>query len=186
MGKLYFKYGAMGSSKTASLLMTKFNYEQKGFKVLLLKPSVDIRDGITTVKSRMGLQSTEAVPVSATDNMMDIYLTYKPHVILCDEAQFLKEEQVNQFHEVVDMYDVPIICYGLLTDFTTHLFEGSKRLVEIAESLDEIKTVCTCGRKATVNARISANRRIVKTGQQIELGGDDKYISLCYKCWRKL
>ncbi|MDO4965977.1 MAG: thymidine kinase [Lachnospiraceae bacterium] len=186
MGKLYFKYGAIGSSKTASLLMTKYNYEQKGFKVLLIKPAMDTRDGENVVRSGVGLASAEAVPVSETDNMVDVYLRYKSHVILVDEAQFLKEEQVNQLHEVVDMYEIPVICYGLMTDFTSHLYEGSKRLVEIAESLDEIKTVCTCGRKATVNARINASRRLVKTGEQVEMSGGDRYISLCYKCWSML
>lgn len=188
MSKLYFKYGAIGSSKTATLLMTKYNYEQKGFKVLLLKPEGDYNDGNNdqSVKSGVGLESTEAVSISPEDNMMDVYLRYKSHVILVDDAHFLKEEQVNQLHEVVDMYNIPVICYGLMTDFTSHLFEGSKRLVEIAESLDEIKTVCTCGRKATVNARINAARRLVKTGEQIEFGQKDRYISLCYKCWSML
>lgn len=183
MSKLYFKYGAIGSSKTATLLMTKYNYEQKGYKVLLIKPGKDTDYEGNIVKSGVGLESNEAVTISPTDNMTDVYLRYKSHVILVDDAHFLREVQVNQLHSVVDMYNIPVICYGLLTDFTSHLFEGSKRLVEIAESLDEIKTVCTCGRKATVNARLSASRKIVKTGEQVEFGAEDKYISLCYKCW---
>lgn len=186
MSKLYFKYGAIGSSKTASLLMTKFNYEQKGFHVLLLKPVQPGDPNGNIVVSKVGFSQAEAVPVSAYDNMVDVYLRYKSHVILIDDAHLLKEDQVNQLHEVVDRYGIPVICYGLMTDFTTHLYEGSKRLVEIAESLDEIKTVCTCGRKATVNARINANRKVVKTGEQVEFGREDKYISLCYKCFTML
>ena len=185
MGKLYFKYGAMGSSKTASLLMTKFNYEQKGFKVLLLKPAIDSRDGRTTVMSRMGLSSDEAIPVAPDEEITPILEQTKADVILIDEAQFLKEKQVDELHDIVDRFDVPVICYGLLTDFTTHMFEGSKRLVEISESLMEIKTVCKCGRKATVNARLDENGNVLKTGEQIVLGGDDKYTSMCYRCWNK-
>lgn len=186
MGKLYFKYGAIGSSKTASCLMTKFNYEQKGFHVLLLKPMTPNDPNGNIVKSKVGFSQAEAILVNKNDNMENIFLSYKSHVVLIDDAHLLTEMQVNQLHEIVDRYNVPVICYGLMTDFTTHLYEGSKRLVEIAESLDEIKTVCTCGRKATVNARINANRRVVKTGEQVEFGTEDKYISLCYKCFTML
>lgn len=185
MSKLYFKYGAMGSSKTANLLITKFNYEEKGKRVLLLKPDTDNRDGIATVKSRIGL-SAEADIIGKGS----IFQKFRDKirivdVILVDEAQFLSESQINELHEIVTGYNIPVICYGLLTDFTSHMFEGSKRLVEIAESIQEIKTVCECGRKATINARMDVFGNVVTNGEQIAIGGNDMYKSMCYACWRK-
>ena len=185
MSKLYFKYGAMGSSKTANLLITKFNYEEKGKRVLLLKPATDDRDGVATVKSRIGL-SAEA-EVIGNGSIMAKYASKIRivDVILVDEAQFLTESQINELHEIVTGYNIPVICYGLLTDFTSHMFEGSKRLIEIAESIAEIKTVCECGRKATINARMDSYGHVVTSGEQIAIGGNDMYKSMCYACWRK-
>lgn len=185
MSKLYFKYGAMGSSKTANLLITKFNYEEKGKRVLLLKSAHDNRDGANIVKSRVGLSAEAGViqPGSILSQFRDQIRI--ADVILVDEAQFLTEKQINELHEIVTGYDIPVICYGLMTDFTSHLFEGSKRLVEIAESINEIKTVCECGRKATINARMDSSGKVITTGEQIVMGGNEMYKSMCYACWRK-
>ena len=186
MAKLYFKFGAMGCSKTAQALITKFNYEERNMKVLLLKPSIDNRDGANTVKSRIGLQE-EAVAVTETENIYEKYLKdYSDcNVIIVDECQFLTPEQVDQLAEIVIDKNIPVLCFGLSTDFTTHLFPGSKRLFEIAESISEIKSVCTCGAKATVNARIGDDGRIVTEGSQVCIGGNDRYVAMCRRCWLK-
>lgn len=186
MAKLYFKYGAMGCSKTAQALITKFNYEERGMKVLLLKPSIDNRDGETIIKSRIGLTS-EAVTVSP---VQDLYALYKQrytncNVIIVDECQFLTSDQVDELGQIVIDYNIPVLCFGLATDFLTHLFPGSRRLFEIAESISEIKSVCRCGAKATVNARMDDYGNIVFRGEQVVLGGNDRYIAMCRKCWLK-
>lgn len=159
MSKLYFKYGTMGSSKTAQALMTKFNYEEKGCKVALMKPSTDTRDSVNIIKSRIGLQA-ECILI---DENFDFYMfdTDPYDVIIIDEAQFLKEYQVNQLKDIAIHINTPVICFGLKTDFQTHLFEGSKRLIEIADSITEIKSVCKCGRKSEVNARIDEQGNVM-------------------------
>ena len=184
MAKLYFKFGAMGSSKTAQALITKFNYEERNMKVLLLKPAIDNRDGAKIVKSRIGL-ANEAIPVSEDENLYEKYVKEFSDckVIIVDECQFLTPEQVEQLSEIVIDKNIPVLCFGLSTDFTTHLFPGSKRLFEIAESISEIKSVCTCGAKATVNARIDSNGKIVTEGSQVCIGGNDSYLAMCRKCW---
>ncbi|HHV32274.1 thymidine kinase [Caproiciproducens sp. LBM24188] len=182
MPKLYFKYGAMGSSKTAQALMVKFNYEEKGYRVGLMKPEVDNRDGDTTVRSRIGLKDT-GILIRRDMNLYDWYQKNPYDVLIIDEAQFLSEEQINQLKDIAIEF-VPVLCFGLKTDFQTHLFEGSRRLFEIADSLMEIKSVCTCGRKAEVNARIH-DGKIVREGEQIFIGGNESYIGLCYDCWQK-
>lgn len=184
MAKLYFKYGAMGCSKTAQALITKFNYEERGMKVLFMKPSVDNRDGETIVKSRIGL-TAEAVTVAPTQNL---YALYKErytgcNVIIVDECQFLTPDQVDELSQIVIDYNIPVLCFGLATDFLTHLFPGSRRLFEIAESISEIKSVCRCGSKATVNARLDDYGNIVYRGEQVVLGGNDRYVAMCRKCW---
>ena len=186
MAKLYFKFGAMGCSKTAQALITKFNYEERNMKVLLLKPAIDDRDGATVVKSRIGLKE-EAVTVGHSENIFEKYeKCYSDcNVIIVDECQFLTPEQVDQLADIVMQKDIPVLCFGLSTDFTTHLFPGSKRLFEIAQSISEIKSVCTCGAKANVNARIGADGRIVTEGSQVQLGGNDSYVAMCRKCWLK-
>ena len=186
MAKLYFKFGAMGWSKTAQALITKFNYEERGMKVLLLKPAVDNRDGETITKSRIGLQA-QALAVRDDE---DLYALYKRadsacNVVIVDECQFLTPEQVDQLGQIVIDFNVPVLCFGLATDFTTHMFPGSKRLFEIAESISEIKSVCKCGAKATVNARMDDHGNIVFKGEQVCLGGNDRYIAMCRKCWLK-
>ncbi len=158
MAKLYFKYGAMGSSKSAQALITQFNYEELGMSVWLIKPSVDTRDGADIIKSRIGLQRS---------------------------AQIITPEQIDQLRGLVDDEDIPVLCFGLRTDFLTHFFPGARRLMELADSITEIKTVCECGRKATVNARIDGTGRIVTEGAQVFLGGNDSYIAMCHKCWKR-
>ncbi len=184
MSKLYFKYGTMGSSKTAQLLMTKRNYEDKNMKTWLIKPIIDDRDGVDIVHSRIGLQENADTVIKNDDDILDLFssLDYKTDVVLCDEAQFLTTKQVEQLHSISALHNVSVICFGLLTDFTSHLFEGSKRLIEISESIQEIKTVCRCGKKATINARI-CNGKVVCEGEQVQIGGDEMYESMCYNCW---
>lgn len=184
MAKLYFKYGAMGSSKTANALITKFNYEERGMKVWLIKPSIDNRDGANIVKSRIGLSAQAEI---ITPNV-DLYQEYQKHtdcdVIIADECQFLKSAQIDGLRKIVDELDVPVLCYGLRTDFLTHLFEGSLRLFEVADSITEIKTICSCGKKALVNARIDGEGKIVTEGGQILIGGNDSYVAMCHSCWK--
>ena len=184
MAKLYFKYGAMGSSKSAQALITKFNYEELGMTVWLIKPSVDTRDGADVVKSRIGLSATAQIITPEAD-IIEEYHQVGPHdVIIADEAQFFTSAQIDQLRELADDEDLPVLCFGLRTDFLTHFFPGAQRLMELADSLTEIKTVCACGRKATVNARIDENGRVTTEGDQVLLGGNDRYIAMCHKCWK--
>ena len=186
MAKLYFKYGAMGSSKTAQALTTKFNYEEKGMSVWLIKPGTDTRDGADIIKSRIGLQAKAQV-IAPDVNIIDAYHKAGDYdVIISDEAQFLTPEQIDGLRWLVDEEDVPVLCFGLRTDFLTHFFPGSMRLMELADSITEIKTICECGRKATVNARFDDNGLIITEGDQVVLGGNDRYAAMCHKCWKEL
>jgi thymidine kinase len=186
MAKLYFKYGAMGSSKTANALITRFNYQERNMKVWLIKPSIDDRDGANIIRSRIGLEAAADIMTPDTDIFA---LFEKSHlgcdVIITDECQFFTPEQIDQLRKIVDVHNIPVMCFGLRTDFLTHLFPGSRRLFEVADSITEIKTICSCGSKATVNARIDENGNVVTTGSQILLGGNDSYIAMCHKCWKK-
>lgn len=185
MAKLYFKYGAMGSSKTAQALITKFNYEERGMDVWLLKPSIDSRDGALVLRSRIGLESVADV-VRPEDDIRALYAERgRRDVIIVDECQFLTPEQIEQLRQLVDEENLPVLCFGLRTDFLTHLFPGSRRLFELADSITEIKTICDCGSKATVNARIDGEGHVVTEGAQVLLGGNDSYIAMCHACWRK-
>lgn len=185
MAKLYFKYGAMGSSKTANALITKFNYEERGMKVWLIKPSVDDRDGANAVKSRIGLYA-EAYVVTPDKDLIEEYKNHNDiDVIIADECQFLTPEQIDGLRRIVDLYDIPVLCFGLRTDFLTHLFPGSRRLFEVADSISEIKTICTCGKKAIINARIDENGKVVTEGDQILIGGNDSYVAMCHSCWQE-
>ena len=185
MAKLYFKYGVMGSSKSAQALITKFNYEELGMTVWLIKPSIDTRDGADIVKSRIGLSATAQI-ITPEDDIIAAYRKAGKHdVIIADEAQFFTPAQIDQLRTLVDEDDLPVLCFGLRTDFLTHFFPGAQRLMELADSLTEIKTVCACGRKATVNARIDENGRITTEGSQVLLGGNDRYVAMCHKCWKE-
>lgn len=183
MAKLYFKYGAMGSSKSAQALITKFNYEEKGMSVWLIKPGTDTRDGVNMIHSRIGLESVANNIVPEANIIDEYHKAGKYDVIIADEAQFLTTEQIDQLRTLVDEENLPVLCFGLRTDFLTHFFPGSKRLMELADSITEIKTICECGRKATVNARFDGEGRIITEGAQVVLGGNDCYTAMCHKCW---
>ena len=184
MAKLYFKYGAMGSSKSAQALITKFNYEELGMTVWLIKPGTDTRDGVDVIRSRIGLKEAAQV-IAPEDDIIEAYHRAGRHdVIIADEAQFFTPEQIDGLRTLVDEEDLPVLCFGIRTDFLTHFFPGAQRLMELADSLTEIKTVCACGRKATVNARIDEQGHIVTEGSQVLLGGNDRYIAMCHKCWK--
>ncbi|MBQ2839655.1 MAG: thymidine kinase [Muribaculaceae bacterium] len=188
-GKLYFRYGTMGSAKTALLLTTAYNFEERGMKYACLKPIIDTRDKINVIKSRIGIQRECSWIYHDTDlYQFAIELFEKENTVfdwfLIDEAQFLSPEQVDQLSRIVDDFGCNVVCYGLRTDFKTNLFEGSRRLFEIADTIDEIKSTCNCGNKTIVNARIDSNGDFVVEGAQVEIGGDDRYIAVCRKCWR--
>ena len=185
MAKLYFKYGAMGSSKTAQALITKYNYEENDMQVWLIKPSADDRDGANIIKSRIGLWAECDVIIPGADIYTRFVQTQKDHchVVIVDECQFLAPEQIQQLRTIVDDFDIPVICFGLRTDFQTKLFPGSMRLMELADKIQEIKTICDCGSKATVNARIDGNGYIVTEGEQVFIGGNDAYIAMCHRCY---
>ena len=185
MAKLYFKYGAMGSSKTANALITKFNYEERNMRVWLIKPSIDNRDGVDLVRSRIGLSARAYVVTPDRDLFAEFAKTEGYDVIIADECQFFNAAQIDQLRRIVDEKDVPVLCYGLRTDFLTHLFEGSRRLFEVADSITEIKTICACGKKAIVNARIDENGKVVTEGGQILIGGNDSYVAMCHACWKE-
>ena len=185
MAKLYFKYGAMGSSKSAQALITQFNYEELGMSVWLIKPGTDTRDGVDVIRSRIGLEAKAQV-IAPEEDIVAAYREAGAHdVIIADEAQFFTPEQIEGLRTLVDEDDLPVLCFGLRTDFLTHFFPGAQRLMELADSLTEIKTVCACGRKATVNARIDENGHIVTEGSQVLLGGNDRYVAMCHRCWKE-
>lgn len=191
MAKLYFRYGAMGSSKTANALMVRYNYKEKGQTPVLLKPRTDTRDGERVIRSRIGLEE----PCLYVDEFLEAmdqpgsstYAGLKNKVyaaVIVDEAQFLTASQVDRLSDIVDDFGIPVLCYGLRTDFTSHLFEGSKRLLEIADVIEEVPTVCWCGRRAHYNTRIK-DGQVVRTGEQIMLGGNETYVSLCRKHYKE-
>ena len=183
MAKLYFKYGAMGSSKTAQALITKYNYEENGMRVWLIKPAADSRDGEVILRSRVGLEApAEVIPETAVIGQL-FEKRGKIDVIIVDECQFMTPAQIDQLRDIVDDYNIPVLCFGLRTDFLSTLFPGSRRLFEVADTISEIKAICDCGAKATTNARIDSDGYIVTEGAQIVAGGNDRYIAMCHKCW---
>lgn len=191
MCKLYFKYSPMNSGKSGILLMQAHQFEERGIPFLCFKSIIDTRDGEDVIVSRVGIKR-ECISIDVKDNLYDIIYNYtanallegmeKPLWILIDECQFLSREQVNQLAMIVDRLNINVMCYGLRTDFTTNLFEGSKRLMELADSIEEVKTLCHCGNKAIVNARFN-NGELVTEGDQIVIGGNDMYTSICRKCY---
>ena len=178
MAKLYYYYGQMGSSKTANALMTNFNYKELGQNPLLVKPRIDTRFGEKVVKSRIGIDH-ECIMLDELTNMKEEEIN-KYDCIIVDEVQFATREQIDFLSDIVDFMDVPVVCYGLRTDFRNELFPGSERLIAIADTIREVKTVCWCGRKATTVARYNENG-IVREGAQVVLGANDSYVSLCRK-----
>ena len=188
-GKLYFRYGTMGSAKTALLLTQAYNFEERNMKYQCLKPVIDTRESANVIRSRLGIERECQWIYHETDLYSHFRERFKADGdvidwILVDEAQFLTAEQVDQLAHVVDDFGVNVICYGLRTDFQSNLFEGSRRLFEVADTIDEIKSTCTCGRKTIINARIDSAGDFVQEGAQVEIGGDDRYIAVCRKCWR--
>jgi len=187
MNRLYFKYGAMGSSKTAQALMCRFNYIQKGFNVLLIKPGIDNRfeNGNSQVVSRIGIKA-DCIKFGKKDSLTALFAQQnkiKPvDVIIVDECQFLTKAQVEELKLL--SREMPVLCYGLLTNFKTELFEGSKRLIELADSLEEIKSVCKCGNKATINGRF-INGKLTTAGKEVLIGAEETYQSLCYWCYKR-
>lgn len=188
-GKILFKYGTMGAGKSLQLIATAYNFQEHGIPFVVLKSVIDTRDGKDVVHSR-AIGDRECITIQIDDDIysiIDEYITsYKEDAlkwILVDEAQFLTEKQVDELAAIADTHGINIICYGLRTDFRTKLFEGSKRLFEIADEFEEIKSSCFCNRKTIFNARVDNNGNIVLDGSQIEVGGDDRYISLCRNCY---
>ena len=188
---LTFYYGVMGSSKTANALIKRFQFQEKGHNVVLLKPSVDTRDDeqingkkITYIKSRIGLKAV-AIAIDKTDSILDVFIEKQlyPDVVVVDEAQFLTSKQVEQLKDISTLQNINVFCYGLRTDFKTKLFEGSKRLFELADDIIELKSVCSCGEYAIVNARVNENGEIITEGKQVEIGGNEKYVPMCWKCY---
>lgn len=194
MAKLRFKYGCMNSSKTLNLLTTAYNFEEKNIPFLVLKPSIDTRDGENTVKSRAGIER-ECVSVTPEMDIYDAINKYnailestfsKLEWVLIDEAQFLTNEQINQISDVVDFLNIEVMCYGLRTDFKSEMFPASQRLFELADEIEEVKSRCSCGKKTIINARINEDGDVITNGEQVMIGGEEKYIALCRKCWKKL
>ena len=180
MAKISFRYGAMGSSKTANALMIKYNFTEKGKKAILLKPELENRDGGTKIKSRIGI---EAECTYIEDFIKDIDNYTDLDCIIIDECQFMTAEQVDIISDIADFKDIPIMAFGLRTDFKGTLFDGSKRFMEVADEIEEITTICWCGKKARFNARV-INDKVVKYGDQIQLGGNESYTSLCRKHYK--
>ena len=183
MAQLYFKYGVMGSSKTANALMARFNYEERGQQTLLVKPRIDTRDGDHMVVSRIGL----TYPCIYFDELMALgpMELQQNACIIVDEAQFLSKEEVHYLVHLVDELDIPVMCYGLRADFKGDLFPGSRELLVMADKIEEVKTVCWCGKKATFNARFDQSGKVLKEGAQVVLGANDQYIGLCRRHWKE-
>lgn len=189
MAKLYFYYSAMNAGKSTTLLQSSFNYRERGMDTLLFTPSIDTRYGKDMIASRIGLKST-AVPIDKEDDLFAytkkrVTNTKKLRCVLVDEAQFLTKNQVRQLSRITTDIGIPVLAYGLRSDFLGEPFEGSKYLLAWAEELMEIKTICHCGRKATMNMRIDEQGKQVTEGAQVEIGGNDRYISTCIKCYHQ-
>jgi thymidine kinase len=182
MAKLYFYYSAMNAGKSTVLLQSSYNYRERGMRTLLFTPAIDNRAGAGRIESRIGLRA-DAISLSDHDNLLNRVRTDHASepvaCVLIDEAQFLTPDQVWQAAEVTDTLDIPVLCYGLRTDFQGRLFPGSATLLAIADDLTELKTICHCGRKATMNLRVDAAGHAVKQGAQVEIGGNDRYVAMC-------
>lgn len=185
MAKLYYRYGTMGSGKTIDLLKVAYNYEERGQECLLVALSTDTRYGVGKITTRIGLQR-DAFTCFKDTNIYEYVdnLDKKPDCILVDECNFLTKKQVTELSDIVDLLDIPVICYGLRSDFKCELFEGSEALMAIADKIEEIKTICECGSKATVNMRYK-DGKVVTNGDKIVIGGNDMYKAVCRKCYKK-
>lgn len=193
MSKLYFKFGCMNSGKSMFLLATAYNFQERGIPFICLKSSLDTRDGECVIHSRP-LGDRECIIIEPNTDIYNSILklidlsnlsyTERLKWILVDEAQFLTEKQVDELSDIVDNLNINVICYGLRTDFKTKLFPGSRRLFELADTIEEIKSTCSCGEKNIVNARIDETGNVIIDGEQVLVGGEDKYISMCRKCYK--
>ena len=184
MAKLYFRYGTVGSAKTLNLLAVAHNYEQQGKRPFLIKPSVDTRFGQHAIRSRAGLEKATHLLVDASTKL-DERLFHEVDCILVDEAQFLAESVIDQLRTITVRLNIPVICYGLRTDFRSRLFDGSRRLLEVADSIEEVKTTCAfCNRKAVFNMKL-INGSPSLEGPSIDLGAEEKYLPACYKCYQE-
>ena len=187
MAKLYFYYSAMNAGKSTILLQSAHNYRERGMRPLILAPEINARDGVGKVRSRIGLVA-DAMTFTTADNLTQVI--HREHdsepvdCVLLDEAQFLTRVQVRQLSDVCDTLNIPVLCYGLRTDFLGHLFEGSEMLLGWADALVELKTICHCGRKATMNMRIDEKGQAIKEGKQILIGGNDRYTAVCRACYK--
>ena len=188
MAKLYFYYSAMNAGKTTNLLQSRHNYVERGMNTLVIKPRIDSRSGENRVRSRIGLEA-EAVDVDASINLLDLVQnaseTQPIDCVLVDEAQFLSADQVDQLTEVVDALNIPVLAYGLRTDFLGALFEGSRQLLALSDELREIKTICHCGRKATMVVRFDGEGQPMHSGDQIQIGGNETYVSMCRRHFKE-
>ena len=189
MAKLYFYYATMNSGKSLRLLTTAYNFDEKSIPFLIMKSAKDTRDDVNYIKSRIGIKR-ECITIEDED---DIYESVKNYTnsnevkwILVDECQFLEEAQIDDLAKIVDTLNINVMCFGLRTDFLSKAFPASKRLFELADDIEEIKASCECGRKATINARINPNGEIILDGEQILVGGNDVYKTMCRKCWNQL
>lgn len=182
MAKLYFRYGVMGSSKSANALMVRYNYEERGQSALMVKPAIDQREGESVVNSRIGLNYACVWFEDLQKMTPEDIKAYQ--CVIVDEAQFLTHAQVDYLTEIVDDMNVPVICYGLRADFSGRLFPGSEALLACADIIEEVKTICWCGKKAICNARFDEKGVVLKEGEQVVLGANDCYIGLCRKHWK--
>lgn len=188
MAKLFFYYSAMNAGKSTVLLQSSHNYHERGMRTLLFVPAIDTRAGVGRIQSRIGLHA-DALPLPADEDIFaHVKAAHAAQPVACvlvDEAQFLTPAQVDQLADIVDRLDIPVLCYGLRTDFQAKLFPGSAALLGLADTLSELKTICHCGRKATMNLRVGPDGRAVKEGAQVEIGGNDRYVAMCRRHFRE-
>jgi len=188
MSKLYFYYSAMNAGKSTVLIQSSYNYRERGMRTLLFMPALDTRAGYGRIKSRIGLEA-EAIPLRAEDDLLEsVRAEHASQAVACvlvDEAQFLTREQVRQATDIADLLHIPVLCYGLRTDFQGRLFPGSAELLALSDKLVELKTICHCGRKATMNLRVGPDGRAVREGAQVEIGGNDRYVAVCRRHFKE-
>lgn len=188
MAKLYYIHATMNSGKSLHLMSVAHNMDERSVPSLTIKPEIDTRDGENQIYSRIGI-SRPCLTFSPDENLYELVKSQENinelKWIFVDEAQFLTEEQVDQLSDIVDAFDINVMCYGLRTDFKSKLFPGSKRLFELADTIEEIKSTCNCGNKTIINARVDKDGNIMSNGPQTLVGGDDRYVSMCRKCWKK-
>ncbi len=188
MAKLYFYYAAMNAGKSTVLLQSSYNYQERGMRTLVFAPAIDTRAGLGRVRSRIGLEAPAEI-LTDTDNLFR--RVEREHgispvaCVLVDEAQFLTPAQVDQATDIADQLDIPVLCYGLRTDFQSNLFPGSARLLALADDLIELKTICHCGRKATMNLRTDPTGRALHEGAQVEIGGNERYVPMCRRHYKE-